>query len=360
MKPSFIYILPLAFVSMLSACGPHETAVKKDDPLISDSLYKHVETAAAQLEEPSEVIKLYGKVQPDESKQSKVYALVSGKIRNVQVEMGDYVKKGQVLATLESSEVAGISNDVSIAESSLEMAKKNLETQKSLFEGNLATQQDYLSAQIEYKKAQSELNRARQVANITGGNSAAYTLKAPINGYVIEKNISGNSEVRQDNNNALFTIADLSSVWIIANVYESDIANIRLGDDVKVKTLASPDKEYPGKIDKVYNVLDPENRTMQVRISLPNANGDLKPEMFATVKVNAKSATGAILSIPARAIVMDNSKNYVIVKKSTGLEIKEITLLRRINDRAFISGLQEGDLVVTSSQVFIYDALNLN
>jgi cobalt-zinc-cadmium efflux system membrane fusion protein len=359
MKAFTRYIFLIVLVYLLPGCGAHEPEVAKDAPAISDSLLKNVVTARARLEQPSEVIKLNGKIQPDESKASKVYALVSGKIRSVQVELGDYVKQGQVLAVLQSTEVAGITNDVSVAEASLEMAKKDVETQKSLFEGNLATQQDYLAAQITYKKAQSELNRARQVANITGGSSAAYTLRAPISGYVIEKNISGNSEVRQDNSNSLFTIADLSTVWIIANVYESDISNVRLGDEVKVKTLANPEKEYLGKIDKVYNVLDPANRTMQVRVSMSNANGELKPEMFATVKVSAKPA-GAILSIPAQAIVMDNSKQYVIVKKATGLQIREINLLRRIDDRAFISGLQEGDEVVTSSQVFIYDALNLN
>lgn len=358
MKSFAIYILPLAFTGMLAACGSHHTETRKDEPAVSDSLVKNVETAPATMEAPSETIKLNGKIQPDEGKQAKVYALVSGKIKSVQVELGDYVKQGQVLAVLQSAEVAGINNDVSIAASSVEMARKNMETQKSLFEGNLATQQDYLSAQIEYKKAQSELNRARQVANISGGNNSAYALRAPISGYVIEKNITGNSEVRQDNSNSLFTVADLSTVWIIANVYESDIANIRLGDEVRVKTLASPDKEYLGKIDKIYNVLDPANRTMQVRISMPNASGELKPEMFATVKVSAKT-TGAILSIPAKAMVMDNSKQFVIVKKANKLEIKEINLLRRIDDRAFISGLQEGDQVVTSAQVFIYDALNL-
>ncbi|MBW8686742.1 efflux RND transporter periplasmic adaptor subunit [Chitinophaga rhizophila] len=358
MKPFIKYILPLAITGILSACGAHHTETKKDEPPVSDSLIKSLETSPARMEAPSETIKLNGKIQPDESKESKVFSLVSGKIKSVQVELGDYVKQGQVLAVLQSAEVAGINNDVSIAESSVEMAKKNMETQQSLFDGNLATQQDYISAQLEYKKAQSELNRARQVASISGGSSATYTLKAPISGYVIEKSISGNSEVRQDNNNSLFTVADLSTVWIIANVYESDISNIRLGDEVRVKTLANPDKEYLGKIDKVYNVLDPANRTMQVRISMPNANGELKPEMFATVKVST-ATSAAVLSIPAKAMVMDNSKQYVIVKKGNQLEVKEVSLLRRIDDRAFISGLQEGDQVVTSSQVFIYDALNV-
>ena len=353
MKSYIIYFLPL----LLAACEPHTQEAPKDDNAISDSLYKNVVTAPATMENPSESIKLNGKVVPNESRQAKVFALVSGKIKSVQVELGDYVKQGQVLAVLQSTEVAGITNDVSVAESNVALSQKNLETQKSLFEGNLATQQDYLSAQIEYKKAQSELNRAREVANITGGSSAAYTLKAPISGYVIEKNISNNSEVRQDNSQNLFTVADLSNVWILANVYEADISNIRLGDEVRVTTLANPEKDYLGKIDKVYNVLDPANRTMQVRISMANPNGELKPEMFATIKVSTRPAASQ-LSIPSSAIVMDNSKQYVVVKKPKGLQIQEIKVLKRMDNLAFISGLQVNDQVVTSSQVFIYDALN--
>jgi membrane fusion protein, heavy metal efflux system len=359
MKSSIIYIVPVALVSMLTACEGHKPEVPKDDVTISDSLYKNVQTAAATFEQPSESIKLNGKISPNESKEAKVYALVSGKIKTVHVEMGDYVKQGQVLAVLQSTEVAGISNDVSVAESNVELAKKNLEAKKELFEGNLATQQDYISAQIDYKKAVSELNRSKNVASITGGGGASYTLTAPISGYIIEKNISNNSEVRQDNNTNLFTVADLSTVWIIANVYEADIPNIKLGDEVRVNTLANPEKDYIGKIDKVYNVLDPANRTMQVRISMPNTNGELKPEMFATIKVSTKTSA-SMLSIPSKAIVMDNSKQYVIVKKPSGLEIREIRLIRRIDDKAFVSGVQAGEQVVTSSQVFIYDALNLN
>lgn len=358
MKPFVIYLLPAAFGCLLSACGTNKAETRKDGTAETDSLYRHVETAPAVFEQPSETIKLNGKIEPDESKQAKVYALASGKIKRVYVELGDYVKQGQVMAVLQSGEVAGIANDVSVAESNVELARRNMETQQSLFEGNLATRQEYLAAQLEFKKAQSELNRARQVAAITGGNNAVYTLKAPISGYVIEKNISGNSEVRQDNNTNLFTVADLSTVWIIANVYETDIANIHLGDDVVVKTLSDPDKDYPGKIDKIYNVLDPANRTMKVRISMSNTGNELKPEMFATVKV--KTAPGdSILSIPAKAMVMDNSKQYVIVKKMGGLEIRPVNVLRRIEDRAFITGLNEGDQVVTSSQVFLYDALNI-
>jgi cobalt-zinc-cadmium efflux system membrane fusion protein len=267
------------------------------------------------------------------------------------------VQKGQTLAVLQSSEVAGISNDLTLAESNVAMMKKNLETTKDLYQGNLATEREYMNAQVDYNKALSELNRAKQVASITGGKNAVYELKAPLTGYVIEKNITANSEVRQDNNNPLFAVADLSTVWIIANVYESDIDKIHTGDVVQVNTLANPNKTYEGKIDKIYNVLDPATRTMKVRITMNNANNELKPEMFVTVKVTVKPEA-KMLTIPSQAIVLDNSKNFVVVKEGNQLRIKEIQLIKRVDPKAFVTGLNEGDQVVTNSQVFIYQALS--
>jgi cobalt-zinc-cadmium efflux system membrane fusion protein len=237
------------------------------------------------------------------------------------------------------------------------MTKKNLESTKDLYEGNLATSREYTTAQVDYNKALSELNRAKQVLAITGGKNAVYELKAPLTGYVIERNITGNSEVRQDNNNSLFTVADLSTVWAIANVYEADISRIHLGDTVRVNTLANPNTPYLGTIDKIYNVLDPANRTMKVRISMPNPNNELMPEMFVTVKVFGSSASN-MLTIPSQAIVLDNSKNYVVVKDAKGLHIKEIQLIKRVDDKAYVQGLIEGEQVVTNSQVFIYQALS--
>src|SRR6185369_8288811 len=137
---------------------------------------------------------------------------------------------------LQSMEVAANSNDVALAEANVTITKKNMESTKDLYDGNLATERDYLSAKVEYNKALSELNKAKQVQSITGGSNALYELHAPLTGYVIEKNITANSEVRQDNNNQLFTVADLSNVWVIANVYESDISKIHLGDEVTVTT----------------------------------------------------------------------------------------------------------------------------
>ncbi|MFT3934213.1 MAG: efflux RND transporter periplasmic adaptor subunit [Chitinophagaceae bacterium] len=357
MNAEKIYLpLLLAFV-MLASCGEHTVVVEKNDNPVPDSVIAHAETATVAIEDIAESVKLNGKVIPNESKQAKVYALVSGKIKSLSVELGDEVKKGQTLAVLQSTEVAGVANDMSLAQSNVDIAKKNLESTEDLYKSNLATERDLTSAKLEFNKASSELNRAKQVSAITGGTNATFVLTAPISGTVIEKTITNNSEVRQDNSNSLFTVADLSNVWVIANVYESDINKIKLGDNVVVNTLSAPEKNYIGKIDKVYDVLDPASRTMKVRISMNNAHNELKPEMFATINVKGKSE-GRMLAIPSKAVVMDNSKQYVVVKKDKQLSIKPIQVQKRIGDLSFITGLTQGELVVTNSQVFLYEALN--
>ena len=351
----------LAFLIVISiiaaSCEEHKTIVEKDTSAIPDSVASKAQTATVMMDDVAESVKLNGKIVPNESKQAKVYALVSGKIKSLSVELGDYVKQGQTLAILQSTEVAGVANDLSLAQSNVDITKKNLESTQELYKSNLATEKDLTSAKLEYNKATSELNRATQVSSITGGNNATYILKAPISGSVIEKTITNNSEVRQDNNNSLFTIADLASVWVIANVYESDINKIHIGDKVIVNTLSTPDKNYEGRIDKVYDVLDPASRTMKVRISMVNPHNELKPEMFATINVKGKSE-GRMLSIPSRAVVLDDSKQYVVIKNAKELVIKPVQVIKRIGDKSFVTGVNEGEQVVTNSQVFMFEALN--
>ena len=355
-----IKFLCAAFIPciMFTACTEHKVTEVKDDKPVPDSVARQTVTAPATIEDENNVVKLNGKITPDETKQAKVYALVSGKIKSVSVELGDHVNRGKQLAVLQSTEVAGVANDVSVSESNLAISQKSLQAAEDMYKSNLATEREVISARLEVSKATSELNRAKQVSSITGGTNATYVLSAPISGTVIEKTITNNSEVRQDNSTSLFTVADLSTVWIIANVYEADINKIHLGDEVTVNTLTDPDRNYTGKIDKIYDVLDPANRTMKVRISMPNRNDELKPEMFVTISVK-QGSLGKKLSIPSGAVVLDDSKHYVIVKTgSDSLSIREVQVASRIGDRTFVTGLSEGEQVVTNSQVFIYQALN--
>ncbi|MFN8243760.1 MAG: efflux RND transporter periplasmic adaptor subunit [Ferruginibacter sp.] len=356
MKNIIFYSVCTTLLLNLAACEKKEQSAPKANVAIADSIIRNLKTAKATLSDAPEDIRLNGVVSPDESRQVKVYALVSGKINNLSVELGDYVKKGQQLAVLQSTEAAGAANDLSLAESNVAIAKKSMESTKDLFKTNLATERDYISTELEYNKALSELNRARQVAAITGGKGPYHSITAPISGYIIDKQVTANSQVRADNSSNLFTIADLSKVWIMANVYESDIPAMKVGVEVKVTTLANPNEVHTGRIDKVYNVLDPATRTMKVRISMDNPQLELKPEMFATVMVHTLPGN-KMLSIPAAALVMENSSHYVILKQGNQLSVKEVKLIRRAGDTAYVEGIAANDEVVINNEVFLYQAL---
>ncbi|GAA4807533.1 hypothetical protein GCM10023231_40930 [Olivibacter ginsenosidimutans] len=330
---------------------------QQDVSAVSDSIIRHLQTAKVSLDKEDGYVKLNGKIVPDESKEAKIFALASGKISSLNVALGDYVQKGQVLAVLQSSEVANTSNELAIAKADLAVKEKSVKAQKELFDGGLATEREYVEAEMEYKKALAAVSRTEQVAAITGGDKATYWLKAPISGFLLEKNVTNNSEIRQDNAINLFTIADLTEVWVIANVYEADINHIQLGDSVVMNTLANPKKNYVGKIDRIYHVLDPATRTMQVRVSLGNPNNELKPEMFVTMKV-AQAPMGKALTIPSRALIMENSRYYVIVRQQNQLKIQAIELLNRSADKAYVQGLSLHDEVVVNEQVFLYEALS--
>jgi cobalt-zinc-cadmium efflux system membrane fusion protein len=146
-------------------------------------------------------------------------------------------------------------------------------------------------------------------------------------------------------------------VWILANVFEVDIAGIQLGQTVNIHTLSNPDKIYEGKIDKIYNVLDPETRTMKARVSLANNDNSLMPGMFVSVKVNVTNSRPAV-AVPSKSLVFDDNKMYVIVmNESNKPEIRPVKEILRSGDKCYVEGVADGETVVTGSQVFLFEAL---
>lgn len=355
----FKYFLLAFSVSAFCACNNKtiQENTLTETPVISDSLMSTLLTEKVSYKEAVNEINLNGMISPDESRQSNVYALVSGKITRLSAELGDYVQRGQSLAVLNSAEVSVTNNDLAISEANLELAKKQLADQEAMFSSNLITSQDLLAAQMEFKKAVAEAEKTKNIASLTGGKNGNYTITSPLSGYIINKNITSGSEVRQDNNEVLFTVADLSVVWVIANVYESDIRHIRIGDTVSVHIVSQPDKNYKGTIDKIYNVLDPENRTMKVRITLPNTSNELKPGMFGTVTVITRG-NESMARIPSASLIISDSKYYVVIQgEDKKLTTREIKLIKRSGDKAYISGVEAGEEVVTSSPLLIFEAL---
>ncbi|MBY0479809.1 MAG: efflux RND transporter periplasmic adaptor subunit [Chitinophagaceae bacterium] len=334
--------------------------VERAQYIIPDSIIKNMVVDTVNNCQLINAITLTGSVDFNQDHQVSIYPLVSGNIQDVKVQVGDYVNAGQVLAVVKSGEMAGYSSNLINAEANLRVTKKNLDAQKDLFTSGLASQLDVTSAESNYDQAVAQLELVKRVLKINGNNTQGdYIIKAPISGFIVQKNITNNTSIRTDNGTSLFTISDLKNVWVQANVYESNISKVHLGDEVSITTVSYPDKIFKGRIDKILNVLDPTNKVMKVRIIIPNDNYLLKPQMFTRVVVTNKENQQS-LCIPNKALIFDHSQNFVLVYKGKGIaEIRHVQVLNTINDKTFLSGgVSIGEQIVGSDAILIYDALN--
>ncbi|HEY9195334.1 MAG TPA: efflux RND transporter periplasmic adaptor subunit [Mucilaginibacter sp.] len=351
-------IIP-ALVISLSACTRHEEEASKDTRFeVTDSLLHSLAMDTVKAENAQTEITLTGSIAPDENKMVKIFPMVSGIAQSVNVQLGDVVKKGQVLTVMRSAEIAGFNRDLISAEADLRNAKRQLETTQDMYKSGLASEKELEQAKSDYQKATAESSRAGSILSINKSNGKGYEIQAPLGGYVIEKNVTDNMQVRADNNQNLFTIADLSSVYVLINMYESDIASVQVGDQVQITTLTYPDKVFTGKIDKLFDMLDPDSKVMRARVSISNPGNLLKPGMFANVKIKAKSDIN-LPAINTNSIVFDNNKNYVVVVDGPAkVHIQPIEIAKRVEDVAYISkGLKPGQRVVASRQVYLYESL---
>lgn len=338
-----------------------ENTESKQPYVLPDSLAKRIEIDSVSKSVEVNTINLTGKVSFNDENVVRVFPLISGIAQDVKVMLGDYVTKGQTLAVIKSSEMAGYSTDLITAQSNLQVAKKNLDVTSDMYKSGLASSRDYLEAQTGYEQAKASLTKAERILQINGGSTnGSYTVKAPISGFVVEKFLTNNMAIRPDNSTNLFTISDLKNVWVLANVYEANIPYIKPGNSVNVTTVSYPDKIFKGKIDKIMNVLDPTNKVMKVRIVLPNPDYLLKPEMFANVTVYSSSDGKEGLTIPSKALIFDNSQYYVLVYNSAkDLSIRPVEIANSSNDKTYItSGLKEGERIITSDALLIYQQLN--
>ncbi len=328
--------------------------------VLSDTMMQRIEITKAANKPIELQLKLAGKIVADENKLVEIFPLVGGNVAELNAELGDYVHKGKVLAVIKSGEVADFERQLIDAQSDLLVAQKNLRVTEDLFESKLASERDVLGAKNEVNKTNAELSRIKEIFSIYGiDKKAEYQVKAPISGFIIEKKINRDMQLRSDKSDNIFTIAEINDVWVNANVYESDIAKIKANMTAEIKTLSYPDSTFHGHVDKIYNILDPQTKTMKVRIKLKNANYMLKPEMNATITLYY-SEGGSMLAVPSRSVIFDKSKTYLMIfKDKYNIETREVEVYKQVDDVTYIKkGLEVGEQIISKNQLLIYDALN--
>ncbi|NNU34269.1 efflux RND transporter periplasmic adaptor subunit [Mucilaginibacter sp. S1162] len=357
------FLIGISGLMLLAACKQKQVDVPESKQVcISDSLQKMITIDTAKTSTMKDELSLSGEVSSDDNNVVKVFPFSSGQVTSVKVSLGDRVEKGQTLAIMRSADVAGNYTDLSSTQADVAIAKRQLDQAESLYKNGISSERDFTEAKENYNKAVAANRKVKQQLSINGGGNTSdngtLVIKAPQSGYIIEKNITSGSFIRQDNSGSMFTISNMKDVWIWANVFESDISKVKTGYTAKVTTLAYPGKVFMGKVNEISSVLDPDNKVMKIKIALPNPGMLLKPEMFTNVTITNNENAQAV-SVPAKAVVFDSSKNYVVVYNGKcDLKVREVSVIKTVDDISYIaSGLKPGDKVISKNQLLLYNSL---
>jgi len=313
---------------------------------IKQEFITSVKTEKPTLSNQERELTLSGKVESDPDRVVYYTSLISGVVERTYFSLGDRVTKGQTMLNIRSSELSSLQSELTIA-------RRDLQSAESMYEDRLISEKELIEARSTYEKLQADLSLYGE--NMGGG---IFSIKAPMTGYVVGKNASPGSTV-SEGDDPLFTIADLSNVWIIANIYAGDLQSVKEGMAVEITTLAYPGEIFSGKIDVLSQVFDPEEKVLKARIVMPNKDLKFKPEMSVIVKLKNETHRN-YLSIPTDALIFDDNRYFVVVETALDkFEIKEVQLQGHYQKSSYIrSGLGEDDKVVVKNQLLIYSELN--
>ncbi len=365
-------VFVLAFFSACSAEKPqppseteeHEASLKKVTMSREAQEHAGVHVAAALPEQLTEYLHVTGTVQPIDAKVSQIRPLAKGRIEEVLVRVGDRVGKGQTLARFDNIEAGELIAQYDVGRADLERlrmqlatATKQLERTRSLVQIGAISQRELEASEAEQQAiAQSIAAQESVLRGMTirlkrfgvdnpGSRQAETTIVAPFSGIVIRVEAAPGSVVDADR--TLFSVADLSTVWVQAEVYEKDLGRIRGGQTAKVTVDTFPDKPFSAKVTYISDVLDPQTRTAKVRCEVENPDIRLKLDMFANVALPTTFRLDAI-AVPEGAVQQINGKTFVFVRSSeTEFEPREVKTGKSVDGLTEIaSGLSKGDPVV--------------
>ncbi|PQA60427.1 efflux RND transporter periplasmic adaptor subunit [Siphonobacter curvatus] len=324
-------------------------------------LAKEVTTQTTEVKAttPIQKISLTGKVNYNPDKVVRFVPLIDGVVSKVNFALGDYVKKGQVMLELRSSELTNLSTDLKTAQATLRTAERNLASVKEMYEDKLATEKELVVAESEVDVAKQSIIKAQETLNLYGGSleKGVLVVKAASNGYVVEKNIVVGQQV-EAGADALFTISDLKQVWVTANIYTGQLGQVKEGMPVEITTTAYPNTVFHGKISRFSNVFDPNERVLKAQIFLDNPGLLLKPEMFVIIRVK-KTGNETTMAVPTQAVVFDEDRYFVVkYQDECNLELVNLTPLFQNSDSTYFhGGVQVGDKILTKNQLLVYNQL---
>ena len=304
-----------------------------------------------------------GKVQFNEDRTVRILAPLPGQVVDFQARVGDPIQKDQLLFSIKSREVASLVSDYLQSQRDLDLAQKTYNMNKDLFEHQAASRISYQQAENDLAKANTQVARGEEALRVLGidpkeavkdgGLRSLVPVRSPMGGTLIERNLTPGQFVPADST-ALLTIADLSTVWVLVDVFERDIHLVHVGQKVQVVAAAYPDRRFAASVERISDRVDPDSRTLKVRLLVSNSNLLLKPEMFITSSLELGGG-GAAISVPADAVFTEDGKSYVFAAiNDRRFERRLIVAAPDAEGRLRVtSGLRVGDRIVTDGAMLL-------
>lgn len=374
--------LPVGVAALIGICGiavargftreppppeglPAGVTVQNDSILLADGApqWKSVRLAKAEPAAARWTEAVPARVTIDDRRAAKVGAPLAGRVVSVDVELGQTVKKGQPLFSVASADVASLRADLAKAKVELEAAKNNAARVQAMVDAKALAEKEGIAAQDALKEAQVAFDLAQQklaAAHVDGENASEFTVTAPRAGVVVLKNVLPAQTVSADAGEPLMEIADLDSVWVVADVFEADADGIDVGTVAKVTTPSLPDSTFDATVEMVSSVVDPERHAIPVRLKLTNAGHPLKPNVYALVRFRIPPALG-VSEVDASALVSDGATQYVYVRGDDGAFRRREVVAGPVRGGkvAILEGLKNGETIVAEGALLLDNQIAL-
>ena len=355
-------------IAAAAGCGGSGTASDQPKPaagtaaapgseyVASDA--KGIQTMTVKSAAVPEYLELAAHIEADPTRVVHVFAPAGGRITELKVRPWERVEKGQTLALLESSDLARAMADFHEAVADNDVKQKQFTRSEDLLAHHAIAEKDFQQAQADAQSSLAALEAAREQILLFGmdPDKAASQLRvtAPRSGVVLDVGAAqGEFSKSLDAPMPLCTIADISTVWALGDVYEKDLNAVKSGQDALITLNAYPDLHLSGKISVVSDTVDPVTRTLHVRVILPNNDGRIKPAMFGSIRILRSTSQGIL--VPTAAVIREGTEAYLFVGRGNGkYERRNVKLARTFDGSVEItSGISAGDTIVSEGALLL-------
>ena len=370
------FIALLTSLLLISGCkksqpsGASQTAQDPNLVMANEALLAQIKISVVSQGDVSDILRVAGQIDFDEQALTRIGASVTGRVTQINAQLGNEVKKGDTLALINSSELSNSQLAYLKARSEKEFHRRTVQRAKTLFEADVISAAELQRRESEYEVASAQTRAAQDQLRVLGVNFKAMeelattgaidsvaSVMATIKGIVVERKVTTGQVVQPAD--VLFTVADLSRVWAVAQVPEQQVAQVKVGQSVHIEVPALENEKLIGKLIYVGQTVNPESRTVLVRTELDNTSGRLKPSMLASMLIESTPTKRVV--VPITAIVREQDADYVFIEEKPGsFRLKPVRLSSEHNgQRVVLDGLSQGMRIVSDGAFHLNNHRNL-